>query len=283
VSNKKEEGNPSFILGSGPSIFDLNEEQKRWLSMQPFVFAMNKYLMFWDKVGIHPSHFFLIDTHFPAYAVLEKSIARKHELKKPVKFCLGYRFRPFVNQGLFGKFRNFYALKKVTKNDRRYTGRFLEIESPLFFDHQTNLFKEHKWAESLSEPLYYFRGSLTILLNLITILNPRNPIYLLGVDMNTNRTFYDEELQADPLLRDNFHVIGEKTGKHPTVVEMKVRDGRNVGGLLDKWEFIQKSCELAGCPIYNCNSQSLLVESGLCEYSPIPALSSYPDMDIEIQ
>lgn len=263
---------PSYVLGSGPSIMDLSEDERLRLSAQPFVFAMNKYLLFWEKVGIAPTHYFLIDTHFPAYAVLQRTIERSKELPRPVQYCLGYRFRPFVNQPFLGKICHYRALKRVTQNDRGFQGHFLSVENPLFFKHVIDLFAPFSWADSLHEPLYYFRGSLTILLNLITILNPGNPIYLIGVDMNTHRSFYDEELAADQMLRDDFHAIGEKTGKHPTVVEKEAGGGNVVPGLLDKWDLIREACEKRGCVIRNINPKSMLVQEGKCEYAQLPSI-----------
>lgn len=261
---------PSVILGSGPSILDLTPGQKELLSRSPFVFGMNKYLMFWDVVGVHPSHFFLFDHHFPAYAVLQKSVERAPELRRYPLFCLRNSYRPFVNKGSLGKRLHRRKLEHIASNDHGFEARFLDIERVMYYWSTDSLFAKLRWADSLWQKLYYYRGSLSVLMNLATILNPRQPIYLLGVDMNTPLAFYQEQLDAMPMLRDRFHARGEQSGKHPTVVEHQLKDGRSVPGILERWPFLRESCEARGCPIYNVNPESLLVQEGLAEHRPLP-------------
>lgn len=263
----------SFVLGSGPSILDITDRQREWLSAQPFVFAMNKYLLFWEIAGIQPSHFFLLDSHFPAYAVLQESVEIAQSLDRPPLFCLRDTYRRYVNQHPIMQWMRKPGLLKQTKNEHGFVPEFLEIDNPLFFKSTDSLHAELKWADNLNQVLYYYRGSLTVLLNLITILNPNQPIYLLGVDMNTADSFYQDELNQRPMLRDQFHSVGEKAGKHPTVVERTLKGGKKMPGILDRWPFIKESCEARGCPIYNTNPNSMLVEEGLAEHRPLPEIS----------
>src|SRR4029453_12249098 len=49
------------ILGSGPGLLELSDTEKDYLRQSPTV-AMNRYLAFWDLVGIWPTFVYLADT-----------------------------------------------------------------------------------------------------------------------------------------------------------------------------------------------------------------------------
>lgn len=255
----------TYVLGSGPSLLRLTESEKRFLGNEPFVFAMNKYLLYWDKVGVHPSHYFLADTHTPAYLVLHRSARRARELARPPLFCIHRTYAQFVNAGLGTKLGSLRDVARESWRTRTPLG-FLNLPRVLFFDSSIHNDRPLEWAASLAEPLYFYRGSLTVLLNLATILNPGRPIYLLGVDMNTPVSFYEEEIARDPRLHDRYRAIGLREGVHPTVAAVS-----GIPGILDRWDFVSRSCAAAGCTIYNTNPDSLLVEKGLCGFRALPA------------
>ncbi len=257
-------GSASYVLGSGPSLLDLTSEERTRLTREPFVFAMNKYLLFWDKIGVEPSHTFLADTHYPAYEVLARSLARSRELRRPPRFHLHRYYRDYINVGPAARYFDLVLRARLIHNGG-WRGRYLEFDpTPNFFAASTHNFEPMVWARSFEEQLYFYRGSLSILLNLICILNPGRPIYLLGVDMNTPESFYEEEMARDASLHDKWRAIGEREAAHPTVLQYE-----SIPGILEKWPFIWESCLEAGCPIYNVNPASMLVERGLCEARPL--------------
>lgn len=258
-------GSASYVLGSGPSLLALTSEERARLSREPFVFAMNKYLMFWDKIGIEPSHTFLADTHFPAYEVLARSLARSSELRRSPRFHLHRYYRDYINVEPVVRYFDFVLRARLIHNGG-WSGRYLKFDpTPNFFEASTHNFEPMVWARSFEEPLYFYRGSLSILLNLICIVNPGQPIYLLGVDMNTPESFYEKEIARDTSLHDKWRAIGEREAAHPTVLQYE-----SIPGILEKWPFIRESCLEAGCPIYNVNPKSMLVERGLCDARPLP-------------
>jgi hypothetical protein len=258
----------TYILGSGPSLTRLDDAQRRFLDAQPFVFAMNKYLLYWDRIGVHPSHFFLADTHFPAYLVLQRSVRRASELRRAPLFCLHRDYARFVNAPLGTRMRALPAMARLLWRARGTPVHFLSVPEVLFFDSGITNDLPLVWARSLDEPLYFYRGSLSVLLNLATILNPGRPIHLLGVDMNTPAAFYEDAVARERRLHDRYRAIGEREGVHPTVAAI---DG--IPGILHRWDFMARSCAEAGCPIDNANPQSLLVQRGLCPHNALPSAS----------
>lgn len=260
----------SYILGSGASLAQLTTAEREFLSKQPFVFAMNKYLMYWDIIGVHPSHYVQADTHWPAYAVVQRAAERLPELNRAPVFCLyGNYFRYFINQPWPLKLKNYRWLRRIRRQGRGYPVRFLTLPEVLYFDHVHWTDGPQQWADSLDEPLYIYRGSLALVLNLATLLNPGGDIYLLGVDMNTPESFYDDEIKNEPLFQDWTRDVAARENVHPTVATI---DGKP--GILHQWEFIQQACANRGSTIYNVNPHSLLVEEGWCATRPVPAAAN---------
>lgn len=251
-------GSPSFVLGSGPSLLDLTMDERNALSRAPFVFAMNKYVLYWDRLGVHPSHYFLADTHPPAGIVLRETARRARELHRPMRFCLNEAYRAIVNVPGTEKLRALPALARASWRHRALL-RFVDSPGALFFSNPVRNDAPLRWAKSLEKPLYFYRGSLTILLNLATILNPGNPIVLLGVDLDAPGHFFGSQLPR--ALRDRYGDAGAREGIHPTHAEI---DG--VPGILHRWDFVRASCEACGCPIFGASRKSLLVREGRVGY-----------------
>ncbi|HJX62727.1 MAG TPA: hypothetical protein VJ860_02110 [Polyangia bacterium] len=221
-----------FVLGSGPSMLELEAEERQYLQEQQTV-AMNRYLIFWEKLGIWPKYVFLADMHPPAPRVLELTLARIFQSKHPPRLWLNRHYRVSCP---------------------------LALETQFFY---WDYFRGgvESWASSCDDHLYFWRGSLSSLLNLLTIKRVGRKIKLVGVDLGRPGTFFDDELRSYPEL-----LPPDDVGRpmHTTAIP---RDGK--GGIQEKWPWMMEQIRRAGMDLVCCNPQSLLVEQGLCEYEPI--------------
>ena len=81
-----------YLLGSGASLLELTDQDKAYLANQPVV-AMNKYLMFWEKIGLWPTHTYLADGHYPGPVVYESVRKLYQQSNRPLHFLLSQFYR----------------------------------------------------------------------------------------------------------------------------------------------------------------------------------------------
>jgi hypothetical protein len=222
-----------FILGSGASLNQLSSEERGFLSRQPTI-ALNKYLLYWDIIGVWPTYTYLADVHPPTPEVLTRKIeiiAENQDKKLPV-FLLTSDYRNWPMSPL----------------------------KPLFFKRYHSMQSEnHVWAESIDDTMYFHRGSLTCLLNLITVLRLAPKVCLLGVDLDQGDAFYRERYQQDISLHDHWEKIRQDTGIHPTAISYK-----NTSPIQEKLPWIFQQMSDRGISVSCYNKNSLLVKNGLC-------------------
>jgi hypothetical protein len=260
--NEKRE--TCFILGSGSSLRDLTHEEREFLEGHPRTLAFNKYLLFWDELGIIPTDFMLTDRHFPAHIVFARSMQISRQLQKPIsiyledfysKYCStqpwqiinGIRHRLII----WSRYR-FWVPFRIIGMQVNYVHNILANDRPFH------------WAATLSEPLYFHRGSLSSAINLATIIYPGCDINLLGVDLNTNEYFYGNRIKEYPELLDRFYFLGEKAGKHPTVMD----EGPH-SSILNVIPEIISHLRTLRIELTCSNPESLLVTKGICRYLPV--------------
>jgi hypothetical protein len=253
-----------FILGSGASLNDLTPQEREYLNGHSCTLAFNKYLLFWDEVGIIPTDFFLTDRHFPAHIVLARSIQISRQLQKPISFYLDRFYAKYCStqprqiiDGLrhrliiWKKYR-FWIPFRITGTQVNYFQNILAND------------RSFRWATTLSEPLYFYRGSLSSVINLATIIYPECDIKLLGVDLNSNEYFYGDRIKKYPELLDRFYFLGNKAGKHPTIIG----EG-SASSILNVMPKIVNHLRSLGIDLTCCNPKSLLVTEGVCSYLPV--------------
>ncbi len=252
-----------YVLGSGASMLRLTPEEKTHIAGQTSV-AMNKYLIFWDIIGIWPTHFFLADIHYPAPCVYEESVAIARDSGQTVHFLLDddYR-RRYATPG---------AITNLPWRWRMRRDHGFRPNAGMLPEHVTWFRRWHSWhdpklwALSMDAPMFFYRGSLSCLLNLITLLRLGDHIKLLGVDLKTPESFYDDALKTKPYLLDDYK-RAQDAGAVKT--HMTAAPIRNMPGIQDIWPFIQENVEAAGIRLSCCTEDSLLVERGLCPYTPV--------------
>lgn len=256
--------NTVYVLGSGASLKELTEAEKRYLEGQTTV-AMNKYLLFWEKLGVFPTHFFLADIHHPSLKVFEESVAIAQKGPRPVHFFLADEFRRRYGINPVKRLVNApFRLRHYFKHGFLYSPE-VTAEPVTYFKRCQTWDAPEVWGKTLNDLMYFYRGSLTVLLNLLAVLKLGRSIKLLGVDLGSAASFFQEEIAQRPDLFDDYmKMTAAPERKHMTAETFK-----GMPGIQTKWPFIRENLEKEGISLYCCNPKSLLVEEGLCPYAPV--------------
>jgi hypothetical protein len=264
-----------YVLGSGASLLTLTNAEKEFLSTQKVV-AMNKYLLFWEKIGVFPTHFFLADIDYPASKVFQESHRVIQLSGRSVHYLLDQSYQTAFNQNWQRFFWHWKTIARKLRRENFLYQPWLKIEHATYFKRLHSFDAPLYWSDSLDDPLFFYRGSLSVLMNLLTLLDLGSEIRLLGVDLNSNISFFQDEIKLRPDLFDT-HMREEAIhplGYHATALPMA--DGQP--GIQAQWQFIVDNLNRCGKRVICCNPNSLLVQNGLCEYRPIfePVLLSHP-------
>lgn len=282
--NKNRIYDQVIVLGSGISILDLNKDEIKYINKCKKVIALNKFMAFYKKSGILPTHIYFHDffgINFFKYIleICEKNnlngltiytnpffdnLIYTHNLQLPLKIFKDFLFRLkaislliifffkkdkyLERQLLFRKF-NFFKLnicpKIISFNVKESTSKM-------------------KWASSFDENIFHFRGSLSSLLNIISIEDKKKEILLIGNDFYGSSYFYEEELNSlGDYWKDFTYELVKKTGVHysfQNVNRLKISDGFN---------FINKQLLASSNKIFCNNKKSLLVKNGCVKYKSI--------------
>ncbi|TWU21218.1 hypothetical protein Pla52o_42520 [Novipirellula galeiformis] len=232
-----------FILGSSSSMLELDIAQKNAIQASVSI-SMNRYLVFWDLVGIWPKYHFLADSLGVGWQVFRKSLEtiRSSESREQPVMLLESDFQLAV-----------------------------PVELPaIFFDRDDRSGDHREFAESLDQPMFFRRGSLTSLLNLIYVLRLAPRIRLVGVDLNRPGTFFEAK-QSDPSWKRFFNPwdeVAKSQGVHATVADMS-KAGWGQGSVLDEFGTLIDHLNQRGVSVSCTSPDSLLVEKGFCTYDPI--------------
>ena len=238
-----------FILGSGRSLLRLTNSEIGFVNKSPFTLSFNKYLIFYRKIGIVPTHHMIGDNHPKAMMALEET------LNVCVRDNLNITF--FLTHELLNQFID----------DRKFVKFFIEHN----FNARTVLFKRShwlwgaRWAKSLKNEIFHYRGSLTGAVNITSILNPGKTIKLLGVDLNDPYYFFQEEIESD-LERWGLFLsrLTPYAAKHETVETFANKPGvQSVFPYLTKKVRDNKGSLCCGF------SDSYLVKNSIVKFEPI--------------
>lgn len=254
-----------YVLGSGPSLLELNAAERAHVAAHLSV-GMNKYLLFWGKAGIFPSHFFLADIHYPAVRVYEESVAAVRAAGRPVHFLLDASYRARYGGGRLRRVRNHAWSLGLRRRHGFRPDLSCVPEQATYFTRWHGWNDPKVWARSLEEKLFFHRGSLSCLLNLLCVLRLGEEIKLLGVDLNTPRSFFEDALAERRYLQDAYMRMQDIGA---TKMHMTAAAYRGMGGIQEVWPFIQAQVETAGLRLVCCSRASLLVEEELCPYAPV--------------
>lgn len=227
MSLNKQFPNPEewvVILGSGVSINSLPEEIKIWANNTKIRIAINKFGAFYEKAGIIPTDIYFHDfqdetSEYFFYETINstKNIATTYYVSPVTKDFMTksfFRFYYLFFMYFITSYRSFFQRisRKLVKpfnkktHDRICTffNKFNQ-RKPLLLNKHNDIYGvnvhylwdlDNKWAKKMNEELFHFRGSLTSVLNLVSIRHPKLNVLMLGVDLITKEYFFDQELEA---------------------------------------------------------------------------------------
>ncbi|MEN3322527.1 hypothetical protein VP395_02190 [Mariniflexile soesokkakense] len=212
------------VLGSGASINYLPKNLKKWTNKTRARIAINKYGAFYEKAGIIPTDIYFHDFHdktseYFFYKTINrtKNTATTYYVSPVTKdfitksffyfIYLFLRYLIILNKSFFEKVSR-RTVKPFSKKSHDRIRAYLydsKERKPLLLNKHNKVYYikvhylwdlDNTWANTLNEELFHFRGSLTSVLNLVSIKYPKLNILMLGVDLNTKEYFFDEELEA---------------------------------------------------------------------------------------
>ena len=252
-----------FVLGTGQSIGLLSDEEREWINRSDFRLAINKFMAFYKLSGIVPTHAYFVD-HIEGAAPF-----------------LQYIFDRCMEDGLGGLtfiLSRKYADRVITVPSvlraARLVLRALPVGDKTLFRAPAGcryefVTREHylagcRWAASIKEPLFHFRGSLTSVLNYVAVKCPGRKIKLVGTDFNSPSYFFQEELDnLDLPWQDWTTPIVREKGLHISAIDHKGTT------MFDKFDVLMGHLRASGNKLCCCNPDSLLVTKGLVEYAPV--------------
>ncbi|MGK7951182.1 MAG: hypothetical protein AB4368_20950 [Xenococcaceae cyanobacterium] len=259
--------NDIIILGSGMSILDLSEAELQYINECPVRIAINKFMAFYKKANIMPTDIYFVDNYeasVNSFLQYIFDVCRQDKLKK-LNFILGKHLTPKILRlssdpfSFYVKKQCFSLLKKNNKN------LFLVPKNSSFeFIFHQNWLEGNTWSDSLDRPLFHYRGSLSTVLNYVSIKYPNHRIKLVGVDFNSPSYFFQEELEKlNFAWQDWTTPITKKEKIHFSAIPY---EGTTI---FDKFDFIIENLKRSGNEIFSCNPNSLLVTKNLVKYNEI--------------
>ena len=281
----------AYIIGSGPSLLDLTEQEKCFLNEHRNTLSLNQYLLHWDTVGVIPKQPLMADGQFPCIKIFVETQKVIQELKTSIDYYVPQNYLNYFPAGL--NWREWkHAIRKRLQVWRKFGYRMplrinrdnLSVFSQASEARYQHLISEDGWywAKTLNDPLYFWRGTLTSAINLASILWPDADIKLLGVDLNSYGYFFDPKRGEED--REDFHKFNEKRlsetsavhhrkshaqNTHATAVTYE-QDGKTpLPGIQSAFPRMMEELAKTGNTLNCSNPNSLLVTDGVCPYSPI--------------
>lgn len=203
------------VLGSGLSVNNLTLEERVLINSCPTKIGINKYAAFYNKAEISPTHVYFLDDFSHSSILFLKHIINflKNKPLKEVNFILSkgylgyfkktklsYYLTKFLSQiNLFFyrllilffrktikplNYKTFVSIKNKIKKilTPKDIIKFNVVPENFKFEYisvQNWIARGNKWATTIKDDLYHFRGSLTTVLNYISIKFPNKKFYLL--------------------------------------------------------------------------------------------------------
>ncbi|GBF80944.1 hypothetical protein [Aphanothece sacrum] len=269
-----------IILGSGLSILDLSSEEINYINQCEVIIAINKFMAFYQKSQILPNHIYFVDAYDLSNVNFLQhifNVCRKNKLEG-LTFIISKTIleHPMTGQRFCSKRIAFILKKKYLEieneihnklfhGEKANTNLFLIPENCKFelISHQHWL-EGNIWGDSLQKPLFHYRGSLSTVLNYVSIKYPQRTIKLIGVDFNSPRYFFQDELEKlNFVWKDWTTSITQEKKTHFSAIPYQ---GTTI---FDKFDFMLKNLDGTGNIVYSCNRDSLLIEKGLVKYSAV--------------
>lgn len=258
----------TIVLGCGKSILSLTRNEIDHVNHCKIVIAMNKYMAFYKKIGVIPTHVYFVDNHENSRHFLEYifSVCKKDNLNgltfivnKSLKSCFysskANRFILILKNTLTDLIDSvrLMCVRHFFLNRRHYIHK--PPHNNFQFVSTTDWLHGGAWAKSLQDKLFHYRGSLTSVLNYCTIVAPSQDIFLLGNDFNGSEYFFEEDLKNIPFNWTDWTTnMTKKENKHFSFIE---HQGTK---MQDYFPFILNELDNRNTNLYCVNKESLLVK-----------------------
>lgn len=254
-----------YLVGCSRSILDLTSEERERINRARCAIGLNKFIYFHKIAGILPTHVWFADNHPPGPQILDDIFAccRRDGLRG-----LTFILSPYYRHGLrVGSLRyNLGRLRRLLRRRRGNTWNLMHAPPGCRFEfvRRHNSPDGGQWARRLDEPLYSLRTSFTSALNYLSIRHPGSTIRIVGSDFNTSGYFFDEEMQRQGLLWDDWTATMQAEHKtHSAAIEYS---GATV---FDGFPYIKEHLDRSGIRLTCNNPKSETVLRGLATYDPI--------------
>jgi len=276
------------VLGSGVSINDLSDKERKIIDLCEVKIAINKYAAFYKKAAIKPTHVYYTDDYYiSSRNFFEYMISYLNKEKiSNLTFIVSKRMSPMLTQDklefLIKKVFYFFKDLVIIFSKNRFISRISSIMQirkyginssqlrilklpPKSVLHEVEILSHNKkgtaWAKTLKEPLYHFKGSLSSVLNYISIYFPNKKVLLVGVDFNTSNYFFEEELnKLNFETKDWTYDLTKKENKHYSIITTQ---GVKMD---DELPFMISELEKRHIELFNINENSYLVKQNFVKH-----------------
>jgi hypothetical protein len=276
------------VLGSGASINDLPDDLKQWANKTVARIGINKYGTFYEKAGIMPSDIYFHDFHdktseYFFYETLNKTkkVASRFYVSATSKdlitqsliyYIYSYSiFRILKMKSILIKLsRN--LIKPIRKKWHNSLVFFLSNsfrKKPLLLKKNSEIDvvdvyylwdNDNKWASNLNQKLYHFRGSLTSVLNLVSVKYSELNVLMLGVDLISKQYFFDDELQ----------ILFKKTGLgYDWTQSFMVNSGKHYSAsidsgvtIFDRFSYVVENLNKSGNQLFAYPNKNVIIFDG---------------------
>lgn len=266
-----------IILGCGESILDLSNEEIDYINRCKTVIALNKFIAFYKKSNLLPTHVYFTDDHGNSLLFLQYifDLCQKDNLHK-LTFILNQSIKSNVFQSKTAlritKAKDYLRLcfwrhflppqKLLGLTNKKY---FLCSNKNFYSFVTIKTWKEDMpWAQSLNVPLFHYRGSLTSTLNYCGIKYPKKEIYLIGNDFYGSNYFFEKELHN--LNFDYTDWTTPLTKKEGIHFSFQNYQGTKMS---DKFHIVTQNLSKSGNELFCTNPKSLLVKEKLVSFKPL--------------
>ncbi|MBN1364463.1 MAG: hypothetical protein JW976_06635 [Syntrophaceae bacterium] len=278
-----------IVLGSGMSILKLTDEETAHINRCKVVIAVNKFMAFYKLTGILPTHIyyhdgsganiemfrFILNTCIkdklenltiitnPFFKMIKRNNAISSIIRIVITDILMFRLKVIIKI-LIGR-----PIDSVQKNVlfRKYKRLNYPQKCNIIGIKTHHWMKGGDWSNSLKKKLYHYRGSITTVLNYVSICYPNIDIFLIGNDYNGSKYFYEEQLEA---LNINWkdHTF-DQTKAQNRHFSFQIIDGTK---MTDKFPEIMKHLLKSNNSLYCNNDKSLIVTEANVEYRKLISL-----------
>lgn len=256
-----------FVLGSGESVSELTEAEIDYINRAECKLAINKFMAFHRVAGIMPTHVFFVDRHDNSLLFLQHifDLCIRDRISN-ITFILDSRYRRRLATSTLSHLLKRLAFGVVLGLLPRWDRRVFRVPTDCQFQFISRplSLEGGEWATSLEEPLFHYRGSLSTVLNYVSILFPDRVVKLVGCDFNSSDYFFQQQLEEVGLSWEDWTTpIVKEVDRHFSAIPYK---GTTI---FDRFDFIVNQMGRTGNRVYNCNPDSLLVKKGFMDYTSV--------------